>query len=188
MTPSVARKKAEASDFHLSKTGKRGELIQARLKDVWVKFGRQFAIRLSGRSCHKISVRWSLSVHKKWLSPVIQQGFREDLFSIRLLDILLSSVKYYLSMFKKCLLPVIQPGFRAEIFYREHKALKDEVGWHCRKSPCSMLLLMDFGRRMRNCDKSQVSWKRRQLFRLPPNVARLAWDAFGWGELQQGLR
>ena len=32
-------------------------------------------------------------------------------------------------MFKKCLsLPVIQPGFRAEIFYREHKALKDEVG------------------------------------------------------------
>ena len=152
MTPSVARKKAEASDFHLSKTGKRGELIQAQLKDVWVKFGRQFAIRLSGRSSHKISDRWSLSVHKKWLSPVIQ------------------------------------PGFRAEIFYREHKALKDEVGWHCRKSPCSMLLLMDFGRRMRNCDKSQVSWKRRQLFRLPPNVARLAWDAFGWGELQQGFK
>ena len=57
MTPFVARKKAEASDFHLSKTGKRGELIQAQLKDVWVKFGGQFAIRLSGRSCHKISDR-----------------------------------------------------------------------------------------------------------------------------------
>ena len=91
-------------------------------------------------------------------------------------------------MFKKCLLPVIQPEFRAEIFYREHKALKDEVGWHCRKSLCSMLLWMDFGRRMKDCDKSQVSWKRRQLFRLPPNVARLAWDAFGWRELQQGLK
>ena len=144
MTPSVARKKAEASDFHLSKTGKRGELIQARWKYVWVKFGGQFAIRLSGRSCHKISVRWSLSVHKKLLSPgghIFNQIIRYIYHRSELY------VKCYLSMHKKCFLPVIQPGFRAEIFYREHKALKDEVGWHCRKSPCSMLLLMDSGRR-----------------------------------------
>ena len=61
---------------------------------------------------------------KKWLSPVIQPGFREDISSIRLLDIYIID----LSLHKKCLVPEIQPGFRAEIFYREHKALKDEVG------------------------------------------------------------
>ena len=100
MTPSVARKKAEASDFHLSKTEKKVGLIQAQLKDVWVKFGGQFAIRLSGRSCHKISVRLSLSMHKKWLSPVIQPGFREDIFSIRLLDIYYRST---LNVISQCL-------------------------------------------------------------------------------------